>query len=394
VSAGPDAGSAMSSLYLHIPFCEHKCIYCDFYSIESLDPMKAFLRALHAEIALQAGLGVGETFGTIFFGGGTPSLLSPEELGAILLDLRTAFDVAPDAEITLEANPGTVDGAKLAAYRDLGINRLSFGVQSFHDDELKFLTRIHSADQARAAVRLARESGFEDLSVDLIFALPGQTMERWMANLRAALELDPTHISAYSLIVEAGTPLHRMVTAKLVSPLPLETEAVMYERTMELLGAAGFEHYEVSNYARPGRRSRHNSNYWNHAHYLGFGPSAHSFQHGRRWWNVANVSTYCDKLGRGTLPLAGEETLTTDELFDEAVMLGLRSDGIDLGRLRAHHGVDLLAGSALTIEQMVGERLALLEGERLRLTDKGYLLCDAISARLLSEVRVPDVRVR
>jgi oxygen-independent coproporphyrinogen-3 oxidase len=378
----------MSSLYLHIPFCEHKCIYCDFYSIESLDPMKGFLTALHAEIDLRAPLGVGEEFETIFFGGGTPSLLAPEELGEILSHLRTTFCVTPGAELTLEANPGTVDRAKLAAFGRFGINRLSFGVQSFHNDELAFLTRIHSADEARSAIRLARETGFEDVSIDLIFALPGQTMERWMSNLREAIDLRPTHLSAYSLIIEAGTPLHRLVGAKLVSPLPLETEAAMYEQTMEFLRAEGFEHYEVSNYSRPGRRSRHNSNYWNHAHYLGFGPSAHSFQHGKRWWNVANLSTYCEKLATTRLPVAGEEALTTDELLNETVMLGLRSNGVDLARLRSLHGVDLLAGSGETIDQLLAERLAVREGEVLRLTDKGYLLCDAISERLLSEVCV------
>ena len=211
-----------------------------------------------------------ERFETIFFGGGTPSLLAPEEIADILQHLAKTFTVQPEAEITLETNPGTVDRKKLEGFRRAGINRLSFGVQSFFDEDLKFLTRIHSASQAREAVRFAQEAGFNNISVDLIFALPNQTLSRWEENLRFALELNPQHISAYGLIIERGTPLFRMVDAKIVSPQPVETEAAMYEMTMGYLHAAGFEHYEVSNYAKPGFRSVHNCNYWNHSHYIGF----------------------------------------------------------------------------------------------------------------------------
>jgi len=375
----------MSSLYLHIPFCEHKCIYCDFYSIESLDPKEAFLRALHTEIDMYKSYSGNERFETIFFGGGTPSLLAPEEIAEILQQLAKTFTVESDAEITLETNPGTVDRKRLVGFRSAGINRLSFGVQSFFDEDLKFLTRIHSAAQAREVVRLAQEAGFNNISIDLIFALPDQTVSRWEQNLRSAIELNPQHISAYSLIVERGTPLYRMVEAKIVSPHPVETEAAMYEMTMKYLHAAGFEHYEVSNYAKPGFRSAHNCNYWNHSHYLGFGPSAHSFVAGKRWWNVSNLRTYCENIERNRLPVSGSELLTSSELYDEAIMLGLRSDGIDLHRLHAEHGVDLLSQHSSLIDRLLAEQLVVVEPNVLRLTDKGYLLCDEISERLLAK---------
>ncbi|MBI4547235.1 MAG: radical SAM family heme chaperone HemW [Ignavibacteriae bacterium] len=382
----------MASLYLHIPFCEHKCIYCDFYSVESLDSMDRFLSALKQEIELYADYSIKEEFETIFFGGGTPSLLKPKTLHEILDRLSTTFTIRRDAEVTVEANPGTVDRAKLRSYREAGVNRLSFGVQSFHDDELKFLTRIHSSEQAKVSVLMAKDVGFNNVNIDLIFSLPNQTLQRWEENLRQAVELEPQHISAYSLIVEKGTPLADMVAAKLVSPLPVETEAEMYEFTMAYLRSAGFQHYEVSNYAKPGFRSRHNSNYWNHSNYLGFGPSAHSFWSAtplgdrRRWWNVRSIDGYCEKILNRQLPLAGQEVLTEEQLVEEAIMLGLRSDGIDLYRLSSEFGVDLLTAARSTIEQLTAEHLTTLNDHTLRLTDKGYLLCDEISEVMISSI--------
>jgi oxygen-independent coproporphyrinogen-3 oxidase len=372
-----------AGLYLHIPFCEHKCIYCDFYSIESMDRTGIFVRRLKEEIVSYGAGAKGERFSTIFFGGGTPSLLEPAVIGEILDLLASTYSIEPSAEITLESNPGTVTPEKLRGYRSAGINRLSFGIQSFHDDDLRFLTRIHTSEQAIEGFKMARRAGFGNINLDFIFALPNQTMARWEKNLRQAVALAPEHISAYSLIVEPKTPLFRMVRAGRVSPLPIETEAELYEFTMEFLHAAGYEHYEVSNYARPGFRSKHNSGYWNHSGYLGFGPSAHSFRGNRRWWNVSNLRTYCDSIGQGKLPVAGEEFLIPEQLFDEAVMLGLRGEGLDLGQLRSRYGVDLLANNAGEIERFEGDGLMLVEGERLRLTDKGYLLCDEICELLL-----------
>ena len=381
----------MPGIYVHIPFCEHKCIYCDFYSIESHDPIEEFIRALKREIAASSAAAGSDTFSSIFFGGGTPSLLDPAVIGDIVGLLDRTFRIDAGAEVTLEANPGTVDRGKLMGYRAAGVNRLSFGVQSFHEDDLRFLTRIHTSEQAIQGFRMARETGFENVSLDLIFALPGQTMSRWEQNLRQAVELGPSHVSAYSLIVEPETPLFRMVKAGQVSPIPVEAEAEMYEFTMQYLRESGYEHYEVSNYAMPGFRSRHNRGYWDHASYLGFGPSAHSFRNNRRWWNTPNVRSYCDAIAEGRPPVAGEEILNKRQLFDETVMLGLRGEGLDLAALRLIYGVDLLACRAPVLGQFISENFLALEGQTLRLTEKGYLLCDEISELLLARVSVDGV---
>jgi oxygen-independent coproporphyrinogen-3 oxidase len=295
--------------------------------------------------------------------------------------------VVGDAEITVETNPGTVSVDKLAAYRELGVNRLSVGVQSFRDEDLRFLGRIHDAEEAGRCLRGARTAGFENLSLDLIYALPGQTVAGWLEVLARAMEFEPGHLSAYSLIVEDHTPLARMVQAKLVAPAPAELEADLYESTMRFMAERGFEHYEVSNYALPGFRSRHNFNYWTHGNYLGFGPSAHSFwkagDAGRRWANVRQISTYCEKLTAGALPTAFTETVESRGLLNERIFLGLRSDGLDLRLLQSEFGIDFTARNRAVIQQLVAERLALLDQDRLRLTDKGYLLCDEVSERLM-----------
>ncbi len=380
----------MPSLYLHIPFCEKKCVYCDFYSIETISPMEEFLKALHNEIDMYGKYGKDVTFDTVFFGGGTPSLLTPLQLESILQHLTSTYAVTDDAEITLETNPGTVTKEKLVAYRSIGINRISLGVQSFHEDELRFLSRIHSSDEARECIQTVREVGFDNFSIDLIYALPGQGAERWLNNLEQAMKLKPPHISAYGLIVEDGTPLARMVLSKQVSPAPADDEAGMYEITMDFLAKHGYEHYEVSNYAKPGFRSKHNYNYWTHGGYLGFGPSAHSFWNDtltgntpRRWWNIANLSHYCEKLHCNELPLVSSEQLSLDELFTERILLGLRSDGIDLKRLRTDFGKRMFDTESDTIRQLVRDRLVTVENESLRLTSRGYLLCDEVCMKLI-----------
>ncbi len=377
----------MASLYLHIPFCEKKCVYCDFYSIENLSPMEDFLRALHHEIDLYAGYGKKATFETIFFGGGTPSLLSPLQLDSILAHIHKVFLIESGAEVTVETNPGTVTKEKLAAFRSLGVNRLSIGVQSFHEDELKFLSRIHNSRQALECIQFAREVGFDNLSIDLIYALPDQSKERWEANLQKAVALGTDHISAYGLIIEDNTPLARMVSSRIVSPKPADEEAEFYEFTMEFLERRGFEHYEVSNYAKPGFRSRHNYNYWRHENYLSFGPSAHSFwrEHGiaRRWFNIASLSHYCSHLNENNLPLLTEEILTKEQLVTERILLGLRSDGLNLKKLYNEFDVITPSIHHSIIPALIEDGSATLQDDILRLTPKGYLLCDEICARLL-----------
>lgn len=376
----------MASLYFHIPFCEHKCIYCDFYSIAPRETeenyenlVQRFLTALDREISLRGQDATFQsTYETIFFGGGTPSLLSPAAIASILNQLSRSFSISDNAEVTLETNPGTVDLKKLRDFKSAGINRMSFGIQSFHEKDLKFLTRIHSADQARENVRNAFKAGFDNVSFDLIFALPGQTLELWNSNLLQALELDPTHISCYSLIVEPNTPLHRMVEAKQVAPLAIDEDAEMYEKTMTVLSDAGFEQYEISNFAKPGFKCRHNITYWNHANYLSFGPSAHSFWNGKRWWNLSNVVGYSDSLTKGLIPVAGEETLSSQQWLDETIYLGLRSEGIHLPSFERRFHKDLLKEFKSIIDGLLTDNLASIEESHLRLTAKGYLLCDEI----------------
>jgi len=377
----------MPGLYLHIPYCDHKCLYCDFYSIESLGTMDHFLDSLKTEIGLYGnGGGPVETpFDSIFFGGGTPSLLDPEVVSGLLVLLRDTFPVAPGAEVTLETNPGTVDERKLEGMLRAGVNRLSVGIQSFHEDELKTLTRIHDADTARRCVRDAFSVGFTNLNVDLIFALPGQTVAKWEYSLGEAIALGPQHISAYCLIYEEGTPLLRMVRARQITPLPGEAEADLFEITMDRLDAAGYRQYEVSNFALEGRQCRHNLTYWRHGEYLGFGPSAHSFSNGRRWWNASSIRTYLDRLGGGLLPVAGEETLGPEEMFTEMVMLGLRTGRLDLPEVHRKTGIDILETSRKLIPEIVARGLAVFERPVLRLTREGLMVCDELSARFIHE---------
>lgn len=387
----------MPSLYLHIPFCEHKCIYCDFYSVAPNEtrpgaelPTRRFVQSLKREIALRA---QEERFRvpyeTIFLGGGTPSLLSIQELTEIFETLTSSFSFEHDAEITIEVNPGTVDAEKFRAYRRLGINRVSVGVQSFHEDDLRFLTRIHSSDQARRCVRDAFAAGFENVSIDLMFSLPGQTHDRWRSNLKDAVDLCPTHISCYSLIVEPNTPLAKMVESRQVALLSVDQDAELYESTIEFLAASGYGQYEVSNFARPGYASRHNKSYWNHSNYIGFGPSAHSFWHvdgaderPERWWNVSSIVGYNESLESGTLAVAGSERLTRKQLLEEEIFLALRSDGVDIGGFQRRYGRNLLSNPSSGLNELISRNMAVLDGERVRLTPKGYLVCDEICASL------------
>jgi oxygen-independent coproporphyrinogen-3 oxidase len=394
----------LAGLYLHIPFCERKCIYCNFYSIEVIDGKDRFLDALIREIDMRADLleassdAPGE-YETIFFGGGTPSLLSPEEMERIFTALRRRYRITGGAEITMECNPGALTAEWLEGYRALGVNRLSFGVQSFHDDELRFLSRIHSADEARRSVGLARNV-FENVSLDLIFALPNQTRERWRTNLEEGVALGTEHISAYSLIFEEGTRLNAMRLAGDVQPASDTLDADMYEETMETLARHGFEQYEVSNYAHPGRECRHNLGYWERRSYISFGPSAHSFRNERgepsRWANVSNLSAYLDAVEAGREPLASREQITPALAIEEIIYLGLRSRGIILNDFSAIAGIGLPTAAAKDVEMMLANGYALLDGERLRLTRKGYSFADRFALKLIEalERTIPDLMTK
>ena len=379
----------MASLYLHIPYCEKKCIYCDFYSIENMNSMEQFLAALEKEIRMYAErFSESDPIDTIFFGGGTPSLLPPSTMGKILTALHSNYQIRSDAEITVETNPGTVDIEKLRGYRSLGVNRLSIGIQSFHPHELAFLSRIHTSEEAVQCVENAYRAGFENVSVDLIFSLPDQTLERWNENLRRAINLEPKHISAYSLIVEEHTPLFMMVQNNMVSPLPEDIDADIYGSTIGMMAEHGYQQYEISNYAKPGYECRHNKNYWNHSNYLSFGPSSHSFWKegpikGNRWWNVRSIAQYCESLGKDEFPVAGSEFVDKEKMFSEAVFLGLRTGELNVAMLQQLYGIDMLTTHGEKLKSFSDDDLLRIKDRHITLTRKGFLVCDAIAESLL-----------
>ncbi|MDP4219653.1 MAG: radical SAM family heme chaperone HemW [Bacteroidota bacterium] len=377
--------SALSA-YFHIPFCETKCVYCDFYSIEDRSSQSKFVSLLKKEIALKIEEHpelLGRELHTIFFGGGTPSLLSPEELSSIISEIKKNFIIARDVEFTLECNPGTVTLEKLSGYRKLGVNRLSFGVQSFNADELQWLSRIHSADEARIAIKLAREAGFENVSLDLMFALPNQTKEKLSYSLDEALALGTDHISAYNLTVEEGTPLNRMVKLGQVGEMAQEEAAELFEMVQTRLAEAGYSQYEISNYAKsPATRAHHNLVYWDgFKEYVSFGPSAHEFLGGMRAWNVSSLEQYGAMIEGGKLPRINSEELPIENRKTEVLFCQLRATGIALRQFKKIFGEDLLRHAELPM--LLHEGMVVVEGDYLKLTKKGYRFCDGVVIRLM-----------
>jgi len=375
------------SLYLHIPFCRRRCSYCDFNTYAGLEDLFVpYTSALADEVRRT---GRGERVTTIFFGGGTPSILPVALVADLLAACRDAFVVDADAEISLEANPGTLDEARLAALRRLGINRLSLGVQSAQPDELALLGRLHDFDQAWRAVAMARAAGFENLSLDLIYGLPQQALGHWRATLEAVLSppMQPDHFSAYCLTVEEGTPLADWVTSSQVPEPDPDLAAEMYELTEATLNAAGFIHYEISNWARPGRECRHNLVYWRDGAYLGFGAGAHSHRASRRWWNVLAPAEYIARLQAGESPQAAAEEISPAQAMGETMMLGLRlSEGVGAEAFRARFGRDLEQVYARPLEELAAAGLIQWDGQRARLTARGRLLGNQVFARFLGDL--------
>jgi oxygen-independent coproporphyrinogen-3 oxidase len=381
----------MSGIYIHIPFCERKCIYCDFYSVENLNLVDRFTESLLKEIeifSIEADFFNDSIFDTIYFGGGTPSLLEPAQIEKILNKLSQSFKISSNPEITLETNPGTVDKRKLLEFKNLGVNRISFGVQSFFDDDLKFLGRIHTGEDAFRCINDSFEVGFENVSIDLIFGLPGQTVEKWLENLKFAVSLNVPHISAYNLIVERGTPLHELFSLGKVEIPEDEIQAQLYERTIDFLENAGYVHYEVSNYAFEGFECRHNLKYWQYENYIGFGPSAHSFWINKRWWNFANLNKYINALDLGKIPVANFEILDEEKMIEEFIYLGLRSKGINVARFKGKFGFEFVDGDIKDeIEELERAGYITIEDDFIKLTPKGFLLCDEIVLRLISKIK-------
>lgn len=388
------ASPPLAGLYVHVPFCARRCVYCDFYFVTTQRDTAAYVAALEAEIAWYgAEFGRREPLETLYLGGGTPSVLSLEELGRVVRAVEQGFDTSALAEVTLEANPEDLSGdagaAYLAGLRGLGVTRLSLGVQSYFDADLRFFNRAHDAAQAEEATARVADSGFDSFSVDLIFGAPDQPFEYWAANLEKAVRLGAPHLSTYGLTVEERTPLAKQVARGLVSPVADEAMRERYLFTAEYLAGRGLAHYEVSSFARPGHRSRHNEAYWRHANYLGVGPSAHSFwrktrSQAERWANVRHLGRWQGLLAARALPVEAREPVGPDALADEAILLGLRrvADGLELAALERDYGVDLLAEKAAVLAEL--ERAGLIHpvAGRVRLTTEGAAVADAVALKL------------
>jgi oxygen-independent coproporphyrinogen-3 oxidase len=359
-------------VYVHVPFCSRRCSYCDFaIAVRPKPPVAEYLDALRAELSLRYPTGVPWDVDTIYFGGGTPSALG-EEVGRLMALLREFLRPTPDAEITLEANPEHVDSTRIASWRAAGITRLSLGAQSFDADVLNWMHRTHSVDDIDRAVDAARSAQIENVSLDLIFALPTSLSRDWSADVTRALSLGPAHISLYGLTVEPSTPLAHWIARGETLPPDDDVYATDFLRAHELATAAGFDHYEVSNFATPGYRSRHNSAYWTGEAYAGLGPSAHEFDGTNRRWNQGPYSAWITALQSGLDPVAGAEYLTAENRLTEAVYLGLRTS----------NGLVIETGDEPVIDSWVAQRWVERRAKRAALTPQGWLRLDALAADL------------
>jgi oxygen-independent coproporphyrinogen III oxidase len=374
------------ALYLHMPFCRRKCRYCSFTSFEQRETdIPLYVDTLIKELTMRSH---GEAVSTIFIGGGTPSLVLTPEMEKLFSALRRLFNVNPAAEITLEANPGTIDEYYLKAMRRMGVNRLSLGIQSFNDEELAMLGRIHSAEQAKEAVSMARRAGFDNLNLDLIYGLPGQTRGSWIATLEAALELDPEHLSLYALTLEEDTPLQLIINQGCLPHIDPDMSADHYEIAEGLLAAQGYIHYEISNWAKPGKQCRHNLVYWHNLPYLGGGVAAHSCLNGHRLANTADLDKYLADFSRPTQYHPEMDEIITPELeLAETVILGLRLDeGVKRDIIRKRYGVDIMEKYAGPIVEMTEAGLLNETDGHLTLTPRGRLLSNQVFYRFLPEL--------
>jgi putative oxygen-independent coproporphyrinogen III oxidase len=370
----------MLGLYLHVPFCQAICAYCNFNrGLLDAELKVRYVEALSREIR---GAGDGRPADTVFFGGGTPSLLEPAEVARLLQACRDSYALAPGAEITLEINPETATPARLAAFRQAGVNRVSFGVQSFDDGELRRLGRIHSAARAAEAVHAARAAGFTNVSFDLMFWLPGQSLTSWQRTVERAVALAPDHLSLYLLELYPNAPLKDDMARGGWSQAADDVAADMYLSALERLDRAGYEQYEISNVARPGLWSRHNVKYWQGGAWRGFGCGAHSTLDGLRWKNVASTAAYVDALTRDGAPVAvGARRLSAQEQLEEALFTGLRlSAGVDGRNIQARYGVDPWARYGAALAPCVDDGLMWREAGRFGLTRRGMLVANEILA--------------
>ncbi len=373
------------ALYIHVPFCRRKCPYCSFVSYDYREAdITLYLSALKNELIRRAG---GECIRSIYFGGGTPSLLSVKYIGDLISAISSLSTVEEAAEITIEANPGTINRVYLTAIRELGVNRLSLGVQSMNNKELTLLGRIHTGEDAKEAVRFARGSGFDNLSLDLIYGLPGQTLSDWRHSLDEAIAMEPEHLSLYALTLEADTPMWRAIKEGSLPDIDPDLSAEMYELAEDLLAAHNYGHYEISNWARQGQECRHNLTYWRNLPYLGVGVAAHSCLDGHRLANTKSLDKYMDGFfGKVSPVLELDEEINPELELAETVILGLRlCAGIDIDDIRGRFGIDILLHYHQQVEELAGYGLLEHADGYLKLTRRGRLLSNEVFWRFLPE---------
>jgi oxygen-independent coproporphyrinogen-3 oxidase len=369
----------MAGIYIHVPFCKQACHYCDFHFALNTDKRQEMLWAFEVELERYRTYLAGEIPDTLYFGGGTPSLLQVDEISRLVQKVREVFGLLPDAEITLEANPDDLTPKTLDQLKEAGINRLSIGIQSFHENELKWMNRAHNAIQAAECIDHALQAGFERITLDLIYGIPVSTMESWKENLKRFFDLGITHLSAYSLTVEKGTPLHRLIQKGQKSNADDGLSLAQYQVLQEEIAKNGWEQYEISNYCTQKHYSRHNTAYWNQIPYLGIGPSAHSFNGSTRSWNPRNNAWYLRSMQEGG-DCRETEVLTPRDMFNERLMTGLRtSRGFHLAEAEKLTGMRI---HAPTLEAMLESGRVIQREGRLLLSDEGKWFADAITAEL------------
>jgi oxygen-independent coproporphyrinogen-3 oxidase len=385
----------LAGIYIHIPFCKQACYYCNFHFSTSLALKEKITHAIIKELEIrsivpskeaQNGTEIilfdNEVIETIYFGGGTPSLLSKSEIESILSAVRNNYTVDANAEITIEANPDDISMQKLTEWKDAGINRLSIGIQSFIERDLLWMNRAHNASQALECIRLAREAGFDNFSIDLIFGTPHLSNEEWKSNVQKVIDMNVPHISSYALTVEPKTALQKMIVLKKKEDVNTDIQAAQYTMLMQMLRDAGYEHYEISNFAKPGFRSRHNSSYWQGKKYIGIGPSAHSYNGKMRMWNKANNTIYINFIDQNIIPFE-TETLTRPQQLNEYIMTSLRTiEGLDLRFIENHFSLEERKRIENLIEKEVGKEKISIEEEKIILTDEGKLFADGIAVQL------------
>lgn len=373
----------MAGLYIHIPFCTKRCLYCDFFSNTEMKYKEPYLSAVIRELELRKDYLEGEPVETIYFGGGTPSQLQAADFSRIFEAIHRLFDVSPCAEITLEANPDDMTPGYVAGLQTLPFNRVSMGVQSFKEEDLRFLNRRHNREQALLAVDLCKKNGLENVSVDLIYGLPGQTLEEWKQNLDTVIRLDIPHISAYHLIYEEGTALYKLKEAGKIIPVDEDLSVALFTSLIDQLTANGYLHYEISNFARPGMLSRHNSSYWIGKKYLGIGPSAHSYNGQNRQWNISSLPGYLQAIDKG-VPDIEIENLDINTRYNDFIITGLRTMwGIKFNEIQQQFGKDKLIYCQKQAAPYLKQGLLIEKDDTLTLSRNGIFISDSIMSDLL-----------